>query len=32
VLTFVAATEGAIGYVSSDAEIPPGVRVLEIVD
>ncbi len=32
VVAFVASKAGAIGYVSATIELPPGVRVLEIVD
>jgi hypothetical protein len=32
VLAFVAATTGAVGYVSADVAIPDGVRVVALVD
>jgi ABC-type phosphate transport system substrate-binding protein len=32
VVAFVASKAGGIGYVSAAIELPPGVRVLEIVD
>jgi ABC-type phosphate transport system substrate-binding protein len=32
VLAFVRATPGAVGYVSADAELGPGVKELEIVE
>jgi ABC-type phosphate transport system substrate-binding protein len=32
VISFVASTGGAIGYVSADATLPPSVKVLTIVD
>lgn len=32
VLSFVASTSGAVGYVAADAAIPEGVKVLAVVD
>jgi ABC-type phosphate transport system substrate-binding protein len=32
IISFVASTAGAIGYVSADATLPPEVKVLTIVD
>ena len=32
VLVYVAKTSGAVGYVSSDTSLPPGVKVITIID
>ena len=32
VIAFVASKPGGIGYVSATIELPPGVRVLEVID
>lgn len=32
VLAFVAATEGAVGYVSKAAALPPGVKAVTLID
>jgi ABC-type phosphate transport system substrate-binding protein len=32
VISFVASTGGAVGYVSADATLPPSVKVLTIID
>ena len=32
VITFVAASRGAVGYVSGDTALPPGVKTLRVVE